>query len=446
MKEATLAQILDNREARAARQEALRREFQCPILSFTMNIAGPVKVSALIQRAFREGLGWIFQRIPEDAILHREVKVEITGCEALFAVRMDARELKDICTDMEEAAPLGRLFDLDVIDESGVKLSRAVQRCCLICGAPGRGCSARRVHSVKELQETTRQIISRHFAHIDAAKIGAIAKESLLEEVLATPKPGLVDRRNSGSHRDMDVETFVNSAEALEGYFVRCVKIGQETADLPEDVAFSRLREAGISAEEDMYRATGGVNTHKGAIYSLGVICGALGRLWSAEGAAIPMDRLFSLCSALAGPAAAADFAGNGTDTAGMRWYLAQGVTGIRGEVASGFPSLAEIALPRFAFAAKNGLSREEAGIYALLHLIPAMDDTTLLHRGGVEGAGWAKAAVGNLLDSAQFPTRADIERLDDAFIARNLSPGGAADLLALTFFLTTLTEYGFLA
>ena len=144
-------------------------------------------------------------------------------------------------------------------------------------------------------------------------------------------------------------------------------------------------------------------------------------------------------------PAAAADFACAGTDTAGMRWYLEKGITGIRGEVSKGFPSLTEIALPRFAFARNSGLSREEAGLFALLHLIAALDDTTLLHRGGVEGAGWAKGAAKKLLDSADFPTRADMEALDDAFIARNLSPGGAADLLAVTFFLTTLRDRGFL-
>lgn len=445
MKEATLMQILESREVRAKRQEEILAAFGAPVLSFTMNIAGPVKVSPLIERGFREGLGQINCRIPGDLVLHREEKIDITGCEALFAVRMDARKLKKICTNLEESTQIGRLFDLDVIDETGRKLSRAEERCCLICGKPGRGCAARRVHGVKELQEKTREILSRHFLLADAAEIGRIARESLIEEVSATPKPGLVDGRNNGSHRDMTVSTFLLSAGVLEPYFTRCVEIGQETADFSPDVTFSYLRKAGILAEADMYRATQGVNTHKGVIYSLGTICGALGRLWSAEGTRIPMERLFSLCSALAAPAAAADFACAGTDTAGMRWYLEKGITGIRGEVSKGFPSLTEIALPRFAFARNSGLSREEAGLFALLHLIAALDDTTLLHRGGVEGAVWAKGAAKKLLDSADFPTRGDMEALDDAFIERNLSPGGAADLLAVTFFLTTLRDKGFL-
>ena len=118
-----------------------------------------------------------------------------------------------------------------------------------------------------------------------------------------------------------------------------------------------------------------------------------------------------------------------------MRWFLEKGITGIRGEVARGFPSLREIALPKFVFARDHGLSREESGIYALLHLIAVLEDTTLLHRGGVEGARWAKEAAARLLDQSVFPEMKDLEELDSQFIARNLSPGGAADLLAVTFF-----------
>lgn len=445
MKEATLMQILDNREARVRRQEEILAAFGVPLLSFTMNIAGPVKVSPLIQRGFREGLRQLDCQIPAEVILHREEKVEVTGCEALFAVRMDAGELKGICEKIEENGPLGRLFDLDVVDENGQKLSRKVERCCLICGKPGRGCAARRVHRVEELQSKTYQILQDHFAEADALEIGRIVRESLLEEVAATPKPGLVDRNNTGSHRDMNLDTFEKSAAALEGYFAQCVRIGQETAALSPEETFARLRPEGVAAEEAMYRATGGVNTHKGAIYSLGVLCGSFGRLWTPEGVPIPLSALLEGCSALTLPASRGEFARMEGSTAGEKWYLTRGITGIRGEVSGGFLSVREIALPRFSEAKIKGFRREMCGIYALLHLIAAIDDTTLLHRGGEDGAAWAKEAVRNLLDSAHFPTRADMEALDNAFIERNLSPGGAADLLAVTFFLTTLMDNGFL-
>lgn len=444
MKEATLMQILDSREERAARQEALRAEFSVPVLSFTLNIAGPVKNSPLIARAFREGLSQLSCRIPEETILHRETKTAITGCEALFALDMDAGALKKICTEIEEAAPLGRLFDMDVINENGEKRSREHPRSCLICGAPGRGCAARRIHSAEQLQEKTRRILRDHFSEADALTIGAMAKESLLEEVRATPKPGLVDRRNNGSHRDMDIHTFEKSAGALETYFAQAVRIGQSTAALPPEQTFAQLRAEGIKAEQTMYRATGGVNTHKGLIYSMGILCGSLGRLWNPAGEAIVLDALLAGCAALTEKACREDFAQMTGRTSGERWYLEKGITGIRGEVAGGFPSLKTIALPHFLSARQGGKSREEAGISALLHLIARMDDTNLFHRGGENGALWAKEQTKKLLISP-FPAKAAIEQLDDAFIDRNLSPGGAADLLALTFFVTGLGEAGYL-
>lgn len=445
MEEVTLAQVLQNREDRAALQRRLVEQYQSAVLSFTLNIAGPVKNSPLIQRAFFEGIRLLEEALPKDSVLHRETKSEITGCEAAYAIAMEPEKLKEICVFMEESSHLGRLFDLDVIGADGAKLSRHGQRGCIVCGVPGWTCSSRRIHSVPVLQAKTTQIITEYFALADRKWISRLAADCLIEEVFTTPKPGLVDCRNNGSHEDMTVSTFLVSAGVLEPYFERCVQIGQESAGFPPEVTFSYLREAGISAERDMFRATQGVNTHKGIIYSLGTICGALGRLWKAEKAPISTKQLFSLCSTLASPAAAADFARKSSKTAGERWFLEKGVTGIRGEVSGGFPSLTEIALPRFSFAKNHGLSREESGIYALLHLIARMDDTNLLHRGGVEGAAWAKAAAKKALDSTPFPSKEEIERLDDAFIARNLSPGGAADLLALVFFLTSLENAGFL-
>ena len=109
-----------------------------------------------------------------------------------------------------------------------------------------------------------------------------------------TPKPGLIDLLNSGSHRDMDMYSFLASAASLYPYFAECVKIGRETADRPAPETFAALRCPGKLAEAGMLRATGGVNTHKGAIFTLGVICGALGRLaW--EGRHSPAA-VISLC------------------------------------------------------------------------------------------------------------------------------------------------------
>ncbi len=445
MNEVTLAQVLQNREERVRMQKRLLQTFHSSVICFTMNIAGPVKTTALIERGFYLGMELLEARLPSRAILHREVRVAVTGCEAFYAVEMEPESLKEICVTLEENSPLGRLLDLDVLAADGRKLERQGQRGCLICGAPGRGCAARRLHTVSQLQNRTQEMLCTAFAEADSRRIACIAADSLREEVSATPKPGLVDRRNCGSHRDMNIDTFFASAQALEPYFENCVRIGQETADAGEEETFSRLRQAGIAAEEAMYRATGGVNTHKGAIYSMGILCGSLGRLWNPEKQPISLSGLLEQCARLAGPAAGADFCAMDGSTAGQRLYLEKGITGIRGEAANGFPSVSRIGLPAFLSGLKQGLDREKAGILALLHLILQVQDTTLLHRGGEEGATWAAKTVKALLSWQPVPDRAVLEALDDAFVERNLSAGGCADLLAVIFFLTELEKEGLL-
>lgn len=411
-----LTEILAAREDRALRQQALLREYQRPVVSFTMNIAGPVKTSPLIRRAFDAGLSALEAAL-EGKVLSRDVLHAVTGDEAMLSVDMDAGELKSICTAIEERYPMGRLYDMDVLDLSGNKLERPAERCCLVCGAPGRGCASRRLHSVAELQEATRNLILDHF-------IADAAVKALIDEVRTTPKPGLVDLRNCGSHRDMDVPMFLTSAEALRPYFTKCASIGGD---------FPRLRAAGIEAEKAMYAVTGGINTHKGAIYTLGILCAAVGVMRRKEGAAVD---IFTLCASIAGDAARQDLQHTNADTAGLRLYRKYGIPGIRGEMAAGLPSVRDIALPAFRDALSKGMSRNDAGAVTLLHLIAHVGDTNLCHRGGPDGAAWAAWAARDILPN---PTYDQIEALDDAFMERNLSPGGCADLLAAAYFLDTI-------
>jgi len=141
---------------------------------------------------------------------------------------------------------------------------------------------------------------------------------------------------------------------------------------------------------------------------------------------------LLAECSAM-GRVAEKDFAAMDSSTAGQKLYLQKGLRGIRGEVADGLPSVANIALPALEDGLAAGLSFHDAAACALVQLIAQVEDTNLYHRGGEEGAAFAKAAAKALGNS---PTTAQIEALDDAFISRNLSPGGCADLLAATCFL----------
>ncbi len=444
--EVTLPQMLFARERRAGEQQALLRQYNLPLISFTMNIAGPEKDTPLIRRGFQEGCCMLKEALKREKmpVVHQQIRQEVTGCEAFYVVQGNSERIKSLCAKVEDSCQLGRLFDMDVLSPRGEQLRRQTvgrqERGCIVCGAPGRGCASRRVHSVQELQQVTQRILSDHFQQRDAQKIGTLALRSLLDEVCTTPKPGLVDRENSGSHRDMDIFTFTASASALAPYFLQCAAIGQDTRTQPPEHTFQALRAAGIQAEQSMFAATGGVNTHKGAIFTLGTVCGAVGRLWTPELPCRDLKKILEVCAQMTKEAVEQDFSamrasGQGV-TVGQRLYLEHGLTGIRGEAAAGLPSVEKVGLPAFCKALARGNSRNDAAAIALLHLIGAVTDTNMIARGGMKLAREAMEQVKNLLKQNPMPKPEQIRQLDRAFVQKNLSPGGCADLLAVTLFL----------
>lgn len=444
MQEVTLMQMLEAREARALEQQRLLAEYRRPIICFTMNIPGPVKDSPLIRRAFDWGCGALDCRLPKERVLYAAARRAVTGCEAMYVVDLDPLALKTLCAGVEDETELGRLFDMDVLDVEGRKLDRELvgggSRNCIVCGAPGRGCASRRTHSVEELQQAASGIMAGHFARQDAKEIGSLAVRSLLDEVCTTPKPGLVDRRNNGSHRDMDMFTFMASASALAPYFQVCAQTGMDTAGERPEETFRQLRVQGLRAERDMFAATGGVNTHKGAIFTMGVLCGAAGRLWRPEGR-WEREALFREVSAMTGQAMEEDLSRGGGDTVGRRLYAQRGISGIRGEVARGLPSVAGVGLPAYEAYRARGMDQNRAGAVTLLHLIARVEDTNMVARGGPDGAARGASWAAELIRDGREPTGEELEELDDRFIRENLSPGGCADLLAAVYFISRLTK-----
>lgn len=391
------------RDRRASRQAALLSRYGRPVISFTMNIAGPVKDSPLIRYAFRSGLRQL-EALP-CAQLCREVIFEPTGPEALLVYEtQDARLLKAFCIRLESEGEAGRLFDLDVLDANGEKLSRETGRTCLVCGGPVSVCSRSRAHGLEAITARTRTILEA-FA---AETLGEMAENALLAEVHFTPKPGLVDEANNGAHRDMDVPLFERSAHALRPCFEEFVRLGIQGASP------AALQQAGVRAEQAMFAATGGVNTHKGAIYSGALLLHAAGRLLSGE-----EER--SLCG-LAAQTAAAIPAPTGTHGAAVRAQCG----GIRTEAVSGYPT-AQAVLRQL---------RQSGPLDALLLSMSRLDDSTLWHRGGAEGAQLVRSRAADILAAPASEREARTRRLDMELIERNLSPGGSADLLAMAFFL----------
>ena len=391
------------RDRRASRQAALLSRYGRPVISFTMNIAGPVKDSPLIRYAFRSGLRQL-EALP-CAQLCREAIFEPTGPEALLVYEtQDARLLKAFCMRLESEGEAGRLFDLDVLDANGEKLSRETGRTCLVCGGPVSVCSRSRAHGLEAITARTGAILEA-FA---AETLGEMAENALLAEVHFTPKPGLVDEANNGAHRDMDVPLFERSAHALRPCFEEFVRLGLQGASP------AALQQAGVRAEQAMFAATGGVNTHKGAIYSGALLLHAAGRLLSGEEEG-------DLCG-LAAQTAAAIPAPTGTHGAAVRAQCG----GIRTEAVSGYPT-AQAVLRQL---------RQSGPLDALLLSMSRLDDSTLWHRGGAEGAQLVRSRAADILAAPASEREARTRRLDAELIERNLSPGGSADLLAMAFFL----------
>ena len=448
-KHATLKAVLNARETRVKRQNELRREHSCAVISYTLNIAGPVKRFQQGDRCFYAGKKEIEKQFSRGGwVAANSLLTDAeTGLECLWAVEADAVKLKFAMAALEERHPLGRLFDIDVIAKDGNSISRDTvelpERACLVCGKPGIGCARSRAHPLDEILCRTYSIIENYFQQRDARFIAQNAVRALLYEVAVTPKPGLVDRWNNGAHRDMDFFTFIDSTAALSAYFHEMAVAGIANRGAPPEELLARLRCRGIEAEEEMFGATGGVNTHKGLIFSLGIICVALG----CHGSPFPCsDTVLQTAAKIAAPAFHNDLEGvtpQNAVTHGEAVFAKYGISGVRGEAAAAFPSVRFRGLPILRKGIENGSSHNDAGVEALLHLVAYAADTNIISRSNPEVLKTLQASLQSFLDTQ--PDNAAVldcaTRLDEQFIKENISPGGCADLLAITYMLYFMTN-----
>lgn len=321
------------------------------------------------------------------------------------------------------------------------------------------------------VQERKMNTVSTYAPDAFCKQLAAIAVQALLEEAVLYPKPGLVDPVSAGAHSDMDITAFMRSAAALSFGFYDYARIGSESV-LPEAEPAAlrrRLRTAGIALERTMFAATGGVNTHKGAIFLFGYLLAAAGRIYSKRllldkrrgaalhGAGLPsaesadgIDRpflpmqagiftadFFSELRFLAAGLFEEDMAHTDikkAPTHGEQMFLQYGCKGIRGAVEAGLP-LVERNLPYLAALAE--LPQRDAYLLTLLHIIAENEDTNVLYRAGTGGLKALQERCAALLEAKLTGTalyRA-VELLDADCITQNISPGGSADLLAAVLF-----------
>ncbi len=402
MSTVTLFELLSERERRAQKRASLIFEHGLPVITFTLNLAGAEKRSPLSDFVFRAGEKALREKFGNP--LHYALFDSPAGLCSFFVYNEHAAVLKNICMVLEDGEA-GRLFDFDVTNEHGAALSRSEPRCCLLCGRPAAECARSREHPLEQVLAKANDIMLK-FA---AARLAAGAHAALIKELDLTPKPGLVDRSNSGAHFDMDYSLFVKSAAALTPYFEHAVLMGAAGAGLPP------LEAEGIAAEAAMFAATEGVNTHKGAIFLFMTLLCGIGVHFSGGGDP------FSAAAALAAEKSAAQ----STHGAAVRAkYAAPGAVG---EAAAGFPT---------AVFAAGLLAKGVPPLRVLFEIMARTEDTNVLFRGGVPALDFVHRSAARALSLPDDFLPAESARLDGEFILRGISPGGCADILALALFI----------
>jgi len=260
---------------------------------------------------------------------------------------------------------------------------------------------------------------------IDLTAIARAATAALHDELATTPKPGLVDLEHRGAHRDMCIDRLRASADALEPYFHELALCARGHA--PSHALREEIGAVGRRAERAMLRASGGPNTHRGALWTLGLLVAArasAGDAGDVATIALCVARLARLPDRFAGERM----------TNGRRVMRRYGASGARGEAETGLPNVCNVALPLVCAATPSA--------DVLLALLGRVDDTCVLHRSDVRTLGVARAGARRALALGGTRTRAGLDatrRLDAYMVDRNASPGGCADLLAAAFFLSAV-------
>lgn len=264
-----------------------------------------------------------------------------------------------------------------------------------------------------------------------------LAVQALAEEAILTPKPGLVDLRGPGAHDDLSLGLMLRSAESLRTTFA-------DLARTCEGVRANReLREAlgaiGREGEAEMLEVTGGANTHRGAIWTLGLLVAGTVLSIDSVGEKNGSDRIAASAAEIA---RLPDPHGIPRGTNGARVRGAYGVAGARWEARAGFPHVVGIALPVLRAGRRTGLDEGTARLDALFGIMTVLDDTCLLHRGGERGLRLAQRGAARVLDAGGASTpggRRALSSLEDEMLEERLSPGGSADLLSAAMFLDSL-------
>lgn len=271
-------------------------------------------------------------------------------------------------------------------------------------------------------------------SRLSATQLAAHARHALCQEATLSPKPALVDSRGSGAHNDMDLSMLLASAECLEAYFLA---MAEAAFTLPLGGALRRrIGAIGRDAEQAMLQETQGVNTHKGAIWALGLLMAAAVHSHAT-------DELFDNAAHLA---RLPDTGYNAVYLShGLQVRRQYGLPGAKEEAQQGFPHVKTLGLPWLFQSRARGDCDDHAQLNALLAIMTSLSDTCVASRAGLDGMAAMQQGASAVLDQGGVASVAGAQKLqalEQTLLSLHASPGGAADLLAATLFVDSLIGY----
>ena len=349
--------------------------------------------------------------------------------------RLTLNAIKQVCENFEQSHPLGRFIDADLNDQDGTSVSSGKSKLCFFClERPAIECRREKAHEPEELRSFMFPKMDYYCNQQKEAsvikKLSSLAQQAILLEISLTPKPGLVDKFSNGSHADMNYQTFINSTTAISPWFAELVREGFSYGDNDLMKALPLIRNIGLSMESAMYEATQNVNTQKGIIFLMGLSLFASGKLFSQTDQFVVGDfrRIIQdVCKDLVTRELAEN--PNTAKSHGEDIFLKYGFGGARGEAESGFATVFEYGMPQM-----KGVTElnDEVLIKTFLSIAANNNDTNILYRSNPDVLeNFQKLCKRALVDFNLQSYSAVI----DFCKKENISPGGSADLLAVTIF-----------
>ena len=367
------------------------------------------------------------------------------GIVAHFLFDLDFVNVKKEMINVEEEHILGRCLDIDVYtlkNDKVIGISRSdlfkKPRRCFICDLDAKICSRAQTHTIDEIKNYF-EVVYKNFKDSQkktdslAYEVSQMALKAMISEVSTFPSFGLVSPISSGAHKDMDYYTFLNSAVAITPFLKKMFEVGYSYYS-PEYI-FDAIRDIGKECEEKMFEATNNINTHKGMIFLMGISMAAIGKaLYENKEFYQIQDIIKSMVKNILD-----DFKELHKKeklTHGERLYLEYGFTGIRGQVQDGLSVLFDNIIDNYI---NSDLKENDLYTQILIELMARVEDSTVVYRHDISTLRKVQSDAKDLLNMGGRFTeegRQKCHHLEDLYIKENISPGGCADLLAISILL----------